>query len=186
MTFRHTLLAAAVLAAHTTIAGAQAPLPNVAASGRATTQVAFGNVRTPTATITIDYGQPHARGRQVLGTLIPTKGDSVWRLGANTSTSLVSTTDLMIGGKHVPKGTYTLFLQATPASAELIVNKQTGQWGTVYDKAQDLVRIPLRARTLPEPRESLVITLVPKLNTTTGTLVIAWGGVEYTADWMAH
>ncbi|MBL8962135.1 MAG: DUF2911 domain-containing protein, partial [Gemmatimonadetes bacterium] len=60
----------------------------------------------------------------------------------------------MIGSAHVPAGKYTLFLYPTATAAWLIVNKQTGQWGTAYDKAQDLVRIPLELHmNLPTAEE---------------------------------
>jgi hypothetical protein len=107
-----------------------------AASTRDTARAVINGV-----TLWVDYGRPAARGREIWGKLVP--NDTVWRFGANAATQLKTDKDVTIGGLPVPQGTYTLFLYPTATSATLIVNKQTGQWGTAYDAAQDLVRIPL-------------------------------------------
>jgi hypothetical protein len=166
------------------------------ASGRATATVLLRRPRAAQGTprpslrpadparVSIDYGQPHARGRKVLGGLVPL--DTVWRTGANAATTLTTDVDLAFGATRVPWGTYTLFSRASQGRYELIVNKQTGQWGTIYDSKQDLVRIPLRARTLAEPVESFTIWLVPSTDDPTrGVLRMAWGTLELSADWQA-
>ena len=165
-----------------------------APSGRASTKVTFTAVvpqGTPPAqrpaplTVTIDYGQPHARGRAVAGGLIP-NGD-VWRLGANEATALTSTVDLEIGGMQVPKGSYTLFALATPTSMQLIVSKKTGQWGTAYDPAEDLVRIPMQLTTRAESLDALQISLEPTGESAPlgGTLRVRWGTVDATVAYTA-
>src|ERR1700735_3242606 len=65
-------------------------------------------------TATVDYSSPRAKGRKIFGTansdpkpLVP-YGD-VWRAGANEATTLTVDTDVTIGGKTVPAGTYPLF-----------------------------------------------------------------------------
>ena len=93
-------------------------------------------------TITIDYSRPSAKGRQVFGGLVPYGKE--WRTGANEATTFVTTTDLMVGDKHVPAGNYTLYTIPNQQQWTLIINKQTGQWGTVYDEKQDLVRVPMK------------------------------------------
>lgn len=153
-------------------------------SDRGRTTIAFRRAgsRTP-ATVTIDYGQPHARGRQIVGNLIPY--DRVWRTGANAATSLVTEVDLTIGNTRVPRGSYTLYTLATRNGYKLIVNRQTGQWGTEYDPKRDLARIDLRARTLREPQESFTIWLVPA-GGARGVLRMAWGTLELSTDWVAR
>ena len=132
--------------------------------------------------IRIDYGQPHARGRRVFGNVIP--WDSVWRTGANLATTLTTDVDLVLGDARVPRGTYTLFTIPSRRGSKLIVSRQTGQWGTDYDPAHDLVRIDMQARTLPEPVESLTIYLVPSNDRSPrGVLKIVWGDMELAADW---
>lgn len=134
------------------------------------------------AEIRIEYGQPHARGRRVMGVVVPF--DTVWRTGANLATTLTTDVDLVIGDAQVPRGVYTLFTLPSQDGWTLIVNRQTGQWGTDYDPSQDLVRIDLRARTLSEPAESLSWFLVPARDRSPrGVLKIVWGDTELSADW---
>ena len=46
----------------------------------------------------------------------------------------------------MPAGFDTLWLYPTATRSWLIVNKQTGQWGTAYDRSQDVARIPVDAQ----------------------------------------
>lgn len=133
--------------------------------------------------VKIDYGQPHARGRQVAGALEADVGNT-WRLGANAATALSSDVDLVIGGAAVPKGTYTLFAETTPGAWKLIINKKTGAEGLEYDAAADLAKVPLKSRTLSAPIESLTIWLIPGADgALKGELRIAWGTLEHSVDW---
>ncbi len=175
------------------------PAPHVAPSGRVTTSVTFdGRVLrgggwftgTPShsgpSRMTIDYGQPHARGRAIFGGLVPL--GEVWRLGANWATSLTLDVPVRLGELAVPRGSYTLFLVPHADGGELIVSEQTRQWGTDYDPTRDFGRASLRRRELGESFESLTITLEPVFPQETdgvpeGTLRIAWGRVEYSTDW---
>ncbi|MEO7822646.1 MAG: DUF2911 domain-containing protein [Gemmatimonadaceae bacterium] len=148
--------------------------------------MATGGIAGP-ARIAIVYGQPHARGRSVMGTVIP--WDSVWRTGANQATQLTTELDITVGNALIPRGIYTLFTLPTRTGWKLIVSKQVLQWGTEYDPAQDLARIDLRARTLSEPVESLTFWLVPVPEPQTsqtlphGALKLAWGNLELSTDW---
>src|SRR5687767_13625148 len=100
-------------------------------------------------TVTINYSAPSKRGRAVMGSLVPY--GKVWRTGANAATTLTTTTDLMIGSLHVPAGKYTLFTIPGEREWTLIVNKQTGQWGTNYDQKQDLGRVKMTVKPLKAP-----------------------------------
>ena len=137
--------------------------------------------------IAIDYGQPHLRGRQ-LNDVVPL--DSIWRLGANVATHLVTDLDITIGDRFVPRGTYTLFAQRTNAGWRLVISRQIGQWGTEYDASADFGRVNLRARTMTESLESLAIFLVPTIEPPgaapampRGALRIIWGNTELSTDW---
>ncbi len=138
--------------------------------------------------IAITYGQPHARGRQVEGGLVPM--DTVWRFGANAATTLHSDLDLTLGGLRVPAGDYSLFVLHSSAGWSLIVNRATGQWGTDRDSTRDLGRVPLASRTLRESEEALSVYLVPEsprpasgLAYLRGALRIKWGTTELSTDW---
>jgi hypothetical protein len=120
--------------------------------------------------VTIEYNAPSARGRKVEGGLIPY--GQVWRLGADSATTLTTDTDLKIGNLSVPKGVYTLYIAATEGGWNLVVNKQKGQWGTEYNEAQDLGRVPLKLTKLSQPVETLKITM------NNGMLDIEWGSTK--------
>jgi len=191
------LLFGALLPDSQHLAAQASPIPIVAASGRVTTSVAFdgrliGNTwlnrstaHSGPALLKVDYGQPHARGRDVFGALVP--WGEVWRLGANMATHLTADLNIRLGDLDVPRGTYTLYLVPHPDRAELIVNTMLGQWGTEYDQDRDLGRTTMTARRFPEPEESLRMELVPGLpeegELPAGVLVIRWGDLEYVTDW---
>jgi phosphopantetheinyl transferase (holo-ACP synthase) len=105
-----------------------------------------------TANIWIDYGRPAKRGREIWGKLVPL--DTTWRLGANAATQFRTDKDLEIGGVTIKAGLYTLFLYPQASQAFLIVNSQTGQWGTDHDGTKDVARIPLESHMkLPTSEE---------------------------------
>lgn len=109
--------------------------------------------------ISVDYGAPSVRGRKIFGSLVPY--NQVWRFGANQATHFKTDADLMFGNVSVPKGTYTLYVLPTEKGWKLIINKQTGQWGTEYSEAQDLARIDMKLETLKAPAEVMTLSLSP-------------------------
>jgi len=177
-------------------------IPRAAASTRASVEVLidsrwdsgeggwFGalNLAGP-ARIAIDYGQPHMRGRNVIGMPGVVPWDTVWRTGANMATQLSTEVDLTIGNTFVPRGVYTLFSLPTRNGWKLVISKETLQWGTDYDASKDFARIDLRQRTLTEPVESLTFWLIPAIEAQTsktfphGVLKFAWGTTELSTDW---
>jgi hypothetical protein len=139
--------ACSVLFATTTLAQAGRPVPSPAETATASLNG---------KSITIKYGAPSMRGRKIVGELVPY--DKVWRTGANESTSFVTDINLTIDGKQVPAGSYTLYTLPGSSQWLLIVNKQTGQWGTKYDESQDLVRVPMKSGKLASPQERMSIS----------------------------
>ncbi|HZT40070.1 MAG TPA: DUF2911 domain-containing protein [Bryobacteraceae bacterium] len=126
-------------------------------------------------TITIEYNAPSARGRKVEGGLIPY--GRVWRAGADAATTLSSDADLTIGNLRVPKGEHTLYVLASSSGWQLIVNKQTGQWGTEYNESQDLGRVPMQVTQLSTPQEQFKIDLKPA-ESNSAMLVMSWGNTQ--------
>jgi hypothetical protein len=112
------------------------------------------------AALWIDYGRPAKRGRRILGEIVPY--DQVWRTGANAATQIHTAADLRVGDVILPAGRYTLWTLPTRQGATLIINRQTGQWGTQYDPAQDLVRALLLTAQLPESVERFTISIAPE------------------------
>jgi Protein of unknown function (DUF2911) len=107
-------------------------------------------------TITVDYSSPRAKGREIYGGLVPY--GEVWRAGANEATTFVSTTDLMVGGTHVPAGSYTIFAIPNKDKWTLVISKKTGEWGTPYPgPSEDLARVDMKASALPSAVENFTI-----------------------------
>ena len=130
-------------------------------------------------TITIQYSSPRVDGR--VGKLFGKDGRigqdptyPVWRAGANPATSLHTGADLDLAGLMVPKGNYTLFVDISdPDHWQLIVNRQTGQWGLTYNKGQDLGRVKMTMSKPPAPIEDLKYVIADK-GGNKGTLTLEW------------
>jgi hypothetical protein len=175
---RSITLAAALAAVLATGAAAQQRPPanqqRPVLSPRDTVSLAVGTGRR----IYIDYGRPSMRGRRIMGGLVPY--GRVWRTGANAATTFVTDVDLEVGGVEVRRGTYTLYTIPTPAGWTLIVSRQTGQWGTQYESARDLARIPMQVAPLRQPVEQFTIAL-EQTRPGTGNLALSW---ETTRAWV--
>ena len=122
--------------------------------------------------VTIKYHSPSVKGRDIFGPRGLISGDRnypVWRAGANAATALHTEVDLKIGDIDVPAGDYTLYVSLEdPNNWVLVINKQTGQWGLTYDKAQDLGRTRMTMSKPASKVESLKYTLTPN------KLELAW------------
>ncbi len=122
-------------------------------------------------TIDIRYNTPHMRGRKIMGELVPY--DKVWRTGANPATTLITSVPLKFGDLVVPAGTHTLYTLPSTGTWQLIINNQTGQWGTEYNQGQDLGRSPMKAKALTSPQEVMSITFENTTPTST-ELHVRW------------
>lgn len=106
--------------------------------------------------ITVDYSSPRAKGRKVFGGIVPY--GEVWRAGANEATTFVTTAELMVGGQHVPAGSYTLFALPNQDKWTLIISKKTGEWGIPYPGAEaDLARTDMKVSKTSGPVENFTI-----------------------------
>ncbi len=121
--------------------------------------------------ISVNYGRPSMRGRLIMGELVPY--NKVWRTGANEATAFVTEADLEIGGIVLPRGSYTLYTLPGEQGWKLILNKQTGQWGTVYNATLDFARIPLKRQDMKSPVETFTISF-RKNEGSGGMLVLEW------------
>ena len=142
-------------------------------SVRDTTRATIG-----AAAFAVDYGRPLVRGRQLLGGVIP-YGD-VWRTGANAATQFTTSAPITLAGIKLAAGTYTLWTLPQAGSTQLIVNAQTKQWGTEYDRAHDIARAALTSEPARTSVEEFTISIVPT-NAQRGTLAMEWGPFRWTA-----
>jgi hypothetical protein len=117
---------------------------------------AVANVTLAGQTVTIKYNAPSMRGRVIMGGVVPY--DKVWRTGANPATTLITPVPLHIGNLLVPAGTYTVYTLPSAGKWMLIINKQTGQWGTEYHAEQDLGRVEMKGKKLDGPQEVMSIS----------------------------
>jgi hypothetical protein len=132
-------------------------------------------------TIKTDYSSPRLKGRKMVGDHDPY--GKVWRNGANEATTFVTNTDVMIGGKSVPAGSYTLFVVPNPDKWTLIINKETGEWGIPYKyESSELARVDMTLSKVASPVENFTIaydktatgcTLREEWDTTRATIDIA-------------
>lgn len=132
--------------------------------------------------VTIVYGRPYTKdpksgaARKIWGELVPF--GKVWRAGADEATLLTTKQAYDVGGTTVPAGTYSLFILPEENGAKLIVNKQTGQWGTKYDQAQDLARIDMKKEAADKAVDQFTIKIESNSGGG-GTLKFSWENVQY-------
>ena len=160
-----------------TMAGSMAAQAKPVASPRDSVKATVGG-----ATVSINYGRPSMRGRPIMGSLVPF--GQVWRTGANEATTLVTSKPLMFGSTMVPAGTYTLYTIPGKDGWKLVINKQTGQWGTEYKQDQDLARVDMKVEALSTPVEQFTIKLVP--GGTGATLRLEWEKTAASVPFMVH
>lgn len=134
--------------------------------------------------ITIAYGRPYMKGREIFGGLVPF--GQVWRTGADEATTLKTEADLMIDELHVPAGEYALFTIPNKNEWTLILNTVPNQWGAFkYDQSKDLGRAPMKVQKASSPHEQLFIDIQP-LSGSNALLKIAWDETEAVAPLMVH
>ncbi len=108
----------------------------------------------------VQYCQPLKKGRLIFGretdqALVPY--GKVWRTGANEATLLTLGQDTKVGDTSVPAGTYSLWSIPGPAKWQIVLNEETGQWGTQYNDGKDLARIPVPIRVKTPVTEDFTI-----------------------------
>lgn len=130
--------------------------------------------------LSIRYSAPSVRGRKIFGPgglLSRDPTYPAWRAGANAATSFRTDADLDVGGLAVPRGSYTLFVWVKdPDAWELIVNRQTGQWGLDYNARQDVGRVKMTMTRPPALVETLKYVLADKGS----------GKAELRLEWEQH
>ncbi|HSL22978.1 MAG TPA: DUF2911 domain-containing protein [Vicinamibacterales bacterium] len=137
------------------------------------------------AKVEITYGRPFKKGRDVWnGPVTQAPSKEIWRMGADEATTLKTSAPLTFGSVNVPAGEYTLFMASNASGAkQLVINRQTGQWGLKHDPAQDLGRVDLKEEKLTAPVEQLTIAVEPQGNN--GMLRVSWDNRAYSTTFTA-
>jgi hypothetical protein len=153
--------------------------------------------------VTIDYGRPALKGRSLDELLKQLPADRMWRAGENQVTTFTTETALLIGGKKVPAGKYTLYVHA-PATGDwsLALNTDSGvALGKIWDKApaelkdapwphiedyqksvadKEVVRAAMKAGVVKPPAELFTMALNPTKDA--AVLTLTWGEKSWSVD----
>ena len=170
--FRSTFFVLTALAVTALLLSAQEKKPRL--SPHETVNATVGDAK-----ITIVYGRPYTKDpksgekRKIWGGLVPY--GKVWRMGADEATLFTTDKEVSIGGTSIAAGTYSLYLWPEEGGAKLIVNKQTGQWGTKYDQSQDLVRIDMKKEAADKAVDQFTVAIDK------GLLKLMWEEAQYSA-----
>jgi hypothetical protein len=124
--------------------------------------------------ITVTYGRPYKKGRDIFGALEPY--GKVWRIGADEATNITFKKDVKFDGQTVPAGTYTLFALLTENEWTFILNSKLGQWGAFsYEKNKEfnVARANRPVGKLDKVVEQLTIWFQDD-----NTLVVDWDQTE--------
>ena len=131
------------------------------------------------AALAVEYSRPLMRGRTLVGGLIPY--DRVWRTGANAATHLTTTHPIRLAGVSLDSGSYTLWTLPTREGVQLVINSETGQWGTGYQPRHDIARVAMQVDTLASPVEPFTI----RLDSADAKLIMEWGTFRWSAPVVA-
>jgi len=161
------LLTVAILFAAATTAHAQVALKLPEASPAATVAQTIGLTE-----VTVVYHRPAVGGREVWGKLVP-YGEP-WRAGANENTTVTFSSDVKIGGKPLPAGTYGLHMIPTAKDWTIAFSKMSAAWGSfTYDQKEDALRVTVTPRTNAASEERLSYRFDDP-SETKATLVLTW------------
>lgn len=121
--------------------------------------------------VTVNYGQPSVKGREVWGKLVPY--GQVWRAGANEATTIEFSKDVTIEGKTLPAGKYGLFTVPNANEWVIVFNKVPNQWGAFkYDAAQDALRVNVKPKKSKTFNEKLIYAV------NKNSVSLAWENTE--------
>jgi len=123
------------------------------------------------AEITIEYGAPKARGREILNELVSTH--IPWRTGANEATVFTCSEDVYINGNLLPAGSYSLFSKGGEDQWTIIFNRVAQQWGAYsYDPIHDQLRVNVQTGRGSYKEE---FTIILDETDTEALVTLAWG-----------
>jgi hypothetical protein len=154
--------------------------------------------------VAVEYGRPSLKGRAVKDLLSQLPANRVWRAGVDQATTLTTDADILVGGKKVPAGKYTLYLHAPESgSYELLVNKDPGvklktiyaaappsvadaMWPHIEDyptiKDKEVARVALKSAAAHSgAADRFLVTMAPAVNGVSA-LTLSWGDQSWTTD----
>lgn len=127
------------------------------------------------AEVTLRYGRPQVKGREIWGQLVP--WNRVWRTGANEATTLTLSRDVLVEGQRLAAGTYSFFTIPSESEWTVIFNRVAHQWGAFnYNPEFDALRVKINAHSA-ESMEWLNFSFDPT-GEKSATLVLRWENLK--------
>ncbi len=153
--------------------------------------------------VSVDYGRPALKGRELDALLKQLPPDRIWRAGENQVSTLTTAGDLLVGGKRVPAGKYSVYVHAGENGAwDLVLNKDLGlplgkmwaqapenlknePWPHYMDYSQsiaadEVLRVPMTAGKAAQPADVFTMSFTPKGQGQ--ELTLAWGTQAWSVD----
>jgi hypothetical protein len=125
--------------------------------------------------ISVSYSRPGVKGREIFGGLLPY--GELWRTGANKSTTIKVSDDVMIEGKKLPAGEYALFTIPEKKEWTVILSKSIGPGTSKYDQKEDVLRFKVIPQSLSQPVERLTIEIAD-MTDNSARFVLKWASTE--------
>lgn len=140
--------------------------------------LAIATARYKDTYLKIVYSQPHKRGREIFGKTVPY--NQVWRTGANETTEITITKDILINNQPLKAGTYSLLTIPSRGNWTIIVNSDVGMWGSYnYNIKQDILRFDVSVETLTEVVYEPFTILIDQ-KTDKATISLLWDKTKVT------
>ncbi|MBK6975867.1 MAG: DUF2911 domain-containing protein [Cytophagaceae bacterium] len=105
--------------------------------------------------VKVGYSPPIMKNRKIFGELVPY--NTVWRTGANEATLVTFSKNCFMAGKSIKAGDYSLWTIPRKKNWVIILNNETGQWGTNYDENKDYLRFTIKSESSPKLTDKLTI-----------------------------
>jgi hypothetical protein len=124
--------------------------------------------------VQVDYCRPYKKGREIFGKLLPY--GQIWRTGANEATIFDVKQDIKVGDKTLKAGKYTLWTVPNADKWTIVLNSETGQWGTMYDEKKDVLRVDVPVGKAAEAMEQFKINFAAAEGG--ADMVLSWDNTE--------
>ena len=133
--------------------------------------------------VTITYGRPYTtkpgttEARKIWGGLVPY--GKPWRLGADEATTLVTQKPLVVGGKAIPAGAYTLYMiPSETGTSQLVFSTALGGWGVPVDTKHDFAQVDLTKESLDKPVDQFTMA-IDRNPAGGGVLKLSWETTQF-------
>ena len=123
--------------------------------------------------VTLEFSRPGMKGRTIFGDLVPY--GKTWRTGANANTKITFSTDVMVGGKTLKKGTYAIYTVPNASSWDVMFYSDANNWGTPrkWDETKVAAKVSAEVQQMPMKIETFTMTF-DDLTNNSAMLGILW------------